>query len=132
MSDPTFLTLEEALLIHESMIVLYGGSMGVRDQGLLDSALEMPKSTFGDEFLHRSVFEMAAAYLFHVVKNHPFVDGNKRAGLGCADLFLAMNDLDLRFSEDEAVALTMKVASESITKAEIADILEINCMPASN
>lgn len=75
---------------------------------------------------------MAAAYLFHLVKNHPFVDGNKRIGLGCADLFLAMNDFDLRFSEDEAVELTMSVASESASKEEIAQILEAHSYPTAN
>jgi len=126
MESPTFLTLEEVLLIHESMIEMYGGSHGLRDEALLDSALEMPKSGFGGSYFHTTLFEMAAAYLFHLVKNHPFVDGNKRIGLACADLFLAMNDFDLRISEDDAVELTMRVASESVSKEEIAKVLEAN------
>ena len=109
------------------MIGLYGGAHGVRDEGLLESALEMPKSGFGGSYFHTTIFEMAAAYLFHLVKNHPFVDGNKRIGLGCADLFLAMNDFELILSEDEAVELTMHVASESASKEEIAKVLEANC-----
>ena len=126
MENPTFLTLEEVLIIHESMIDLYGGSQGLRDENLLNSALEMPKSGFGGSYLHTTIFEMAAAYLFHLVKNHPFVDGNKRIGLGCADLFLAMNDIVLNLGEDEAVELTMSIASETTSKSEIAKVLEAN------
>ena len=126
MLDPTFLTIEEVLLIYESMIDNYGGSHGIRDENLLFSALEMPRSGFGGEYFHKSIFEMAAAYLFHLVKNHPFVDGNKRIGLACADLFLAMNDFDLDLSIDKAVELTMKVASEASSKEEIAKIFKEN------
>ena len=108
------------------MIELYGGSYGLRDKNLLESALEMPKSGFGDNYFHTTIFEMAAAYLFHLVKNHPFVDGNKRIGFGCADLFLAMNNIELNLSEDEAVELTMNIASETSSKIEIAEVLEAN------
>ena len=124
MSNPTFLTLEEVLIIHESMIELYGGTHGIRDEGLLMSAIEMPKSGFGDSCLHYTIFQMASAYLFHLTKNHPFLDGNKRIGLGCADVFLALNGFNLEMTEDDAFELTIKVASENITKEEIAVILE--------
>ena len=76
--------------------------------------------------LQCTIFEMAAAYLFHLVKNHPFVDGNKRIGLGCADLFLAINNFELNLTEDEAVELTMSVASDGLSKKAIAKILEEN------
>ncbi len=75
----SFLTLEDALALHASRIARYGGSLGLRDLGLLESALAVPSATFGGQFLHGSLSEMAAAYLFHLVKNHPFVDGNKSA-----------------------------------------------------
>ena len=127
MSNPTFLTLEEVLIIHESMIELYGGTHGIRDEGLLMSAIEMPKSGFGDSYLHDTIFHMASAYLFHLTKNHPFLDGNKRIGLGCADVFLALNGFNLEMTEDDAFELTIKVASENITKEEIAVILESQC-----
>ena len=74
--DPTFLTLDEVIEIHRDMIERYGGSFGIRDEGLLESAVAMPQAGFGEQYPHSSVFEMAAAYLFHIVKNHPFVDGN--------------------------------------------------------
>jgi death-on-curing protein len=82
-----FLTREEVRRIHADLIEEHGGTLGVRDPGLLDSALSMPAAGFGGECLHADDFERAAAYLFHLVKNHPFVDGNKRVGLGAADLF---------------------------------------------
>ena len=70
---------------------------------------------------------MASAYLFHLTKNHPFLDGNKRIGLGCADVFLALNGFNLEMTEEDAFELTIKVASENITKEEIAVILESQC-----
>ena len=91
MTDPLFLTLDEVLGIHADQIRRYGGSSGLRDLGLLQSALAMPETTFEGEFLHGTVFEMAAAYLFHVARNHPFVDGNKRTALMCALVFLGLN-----------------------------------------
>lgn len=132
MLHPTFLTTEEVLLIYESMIENYGGSHGIRDENLLFSALEMPKSGFGNEYFHQTIFEMAAAYLFHLVKNHPFVDGNKRIGLACADLFLAMNDYELDLTIEKAVEITMKVASESSSKEEIAKIFKENSVQVSS
>ncbi|HYQ81440.1 MAG TPA: Fic family protein, partial [Anaeromyxobacteraceae bacterium] len=74
---PAFLTLDEVLALHADQIGRYGGSPGLRDLGLLESALAAPRATFGGEHLHGSLPEMAAAYLFHLVRNHPFVDGNK-------------------------------------------------------
>ena len=78
--DPAFLTLAEVLEIQRDQLYRYGGEAGVRDMGLLKSALAAPMASFGGRFLHQDIFEMAAAYLFHVVKNHPFIDGNKRTG----------------------------------------------------
>lgn len=79
----------------------------------------MPQAGFGGEYFHKSLYEMAAAYLFHLVKNHPFIDGNKRIGLACADVFLAMNEIELTMTEDEAYEFTMRVASEDVAKEEI-------------
>jgi death-on-curing family protein len=89
-SEPEFLTLDEVLGIHADQIRRYGGAAGIRDLELLQSALAMPQTTFDDEFLHGTLFEMAAAYLFHLARNHPFVDGNKRTALMCALVFLGL------------------------------------------
>jgi len=79
-STPVFLTIEEVEYIHAREVDLRGGARGTRDPRMLETAVAMPQTGFGDENLHEDVFEMAAAHLFHVVMNHPFIDGNKRAG----------------------------------------------------
>lgn len=84
MTEPIFLSFEDVIEIHRDQIVRYGGASGVRDIGLLQSAVLMPLAQFEGKFLHKDLFEMAAAYLFHLAKNHPFVDGNKRVGLVAA------------------------------------------------
>ncbi|MGD8451020.1 MAG: type II toxin-antitoxin system death-on-curing family toxin [Phycisphaerae bacterium] len=88
---PLFLARHTVLEIHDEQIAEHGGDPGLRDEGLLESALAQPQAQFGGEWLHRDVFEMAAAYVFHLTGNHPFVDGNKRTALGAALLFLAAN-----------------------------------------
>src|SRR5476651_2345346 len=75
---PKFLTVDQVIALHKLQINQFGGSHGVRDEGLLLSALGQPESGFGDQYLHKDLYEMAAAYLFHLVKNHAFHDGNKR------------------------------------------------------
>ena len=88
---PTFLTIAEVLDLHEESIRRYGGTSGIRDLGLLQSAIAQPSLTFGGAFLHPDLSSMAAAYLFHIVQNHPFLDGNKRTGTAAARVFLLMN-----------------------------------------
>jgi death-on-curing protein len=121
---PAFLTLDEVLALHADQIERYGGAIGVRDLGMLDSAVASARATFGGAFLHPTVVEMASAYLFHIVKNHPFVDGNKRAGLAAALAFLGLNHLWVEAGEDELVALVLGVAEGTIGKAEVAVFLE--------
>ena len=89
MAEPLFFSLDQALLIHTDQIRPYGGSHGLRDLGLLSSALAMPRASFGGVYLHTSLAEMAAAYLFHIAPNHPFLDGNKRAALATVLAFLS-------------------------------------------
>jgi len=86
-----FLSLAEVLEIHQDQIARYGGEPGMRDTHLLRSALAMPMASFGGVPLHTDIFEMAAAYLFHLVQNHPFIDGNKRTAAMTAIVFLDMN-----------------------------------------
>jgi death on curing protein len=80
-NEPEFLDIEDIIEIHATQLEVYGGSAGLRDLGLLESAVAQPQASFGGEFVHGGLFAMAAAYLFHIVSNHPFVDGNKRAGV---------------------------------------------------
>jgi death-on-curing protein len=122
--EPVFLTLDDVLEIHEQQIELYGGSHGLRDPGALESAVATPQATFGGEYLHGSLCLMAAAYLFHITQNHPFIDGNKRAGANAAITFLLMNDLEPRFSEDALVDLVLGVAQGVMPKERIARFFE--------
>jgi death on curing protein len=119
--SPLFLDIERIFRVHRSLIERYGGTEGVRDVGLLHSALAMPQASFGGEYLHTNLFEMAAAYLFHLVKNHPFLDGNKRVGSAAAIIFLAMNDVAIEADEEGLVELTLSVATGQAGKAEIAE-----------
>lgn len=118
-----FLRYDQVIRIHAAMIERYGGHAGVRDPGLLASAIAMPQSAFGGQPLHSDIFEMAAAYLFHIVSNHPFFDGNKRAGAASAVVFLAINGIAIRADEEGLVEITMAVARSEATKAQIASFL---------
>ena len=115
-----FLTLDEVLALHADQIERYGGRPGIRDIGLLQSALGVPTATFEGRFLHGSLHEMAAAYLFHLVRDHPFVDGNKRVGLAALLVFLGLNSLWLEADPAELEHLVREVAAGKISKAEIA------------
>ena len=120
---PLFLDIDRVLRTHLSLIERYGGEEGVRDIALLHSAIAMPQVSFGGESLHKDLFEMAAAYLYHIVQNHPFVDGNKRTGAAAAIIFLVMNDVEIEADEEGLVNLTLAVARGEAGKAEIARFL---------
>jgi len=126
-----FLTLDEALAIHAHQIARYGGSLGVRDRGLLESALAMPAATFAGEYLHPSLHEQASAYLFHLVKNHPFVDGNKRVGLASCRAFLRLNGVRVHAGDDDLVDIVMGVAEGRRSKADVAVFLRECSKPSS-
>lgn len=114
-----FLGLQEVLEIHRDQVSRYGGTAGIRDIDLLKSALGMPGATFNGEFLHTDVHEMAAAYLFHLVRNHPFLDGNKRVGAVAALVFLALNDHDFQAPEDDLTETVLAVARGELGKSEV-------------
>jgi len=84
--EPIFLTLDEVMEIHDHQMELHGGNTSIRDFDLLESAVAQPYSGFGDDYFHKDLYEMAAAYLYHITQNHPFVDGNKRTGAQAADV----------------------------------------------
>ena len=122
--EPLFLRIEEVLALHDDQIRRYGGVAGVRDMGLLSSSVAMPRATFGGELLHQSLFEMAAAYLFHIARNHPFLDGNKRTALAAALAFLWLNDREIEAGGDELTELVLGVAAGRVSKAEVAVFLK--------
>ena len=118
-----FLTFEEVIEIHADQIAQYGGSGGVRDEGLLRSALAQPEATFGDDLLHPTLESQAGAYLYHLVKNHPFIDGNKRVGTACCLVFLEINGYELDPRLDDVNRLTGQTYLEEIVLAVAANSL---------
>ena len=117
--DIAFLTLEDVLALHDELIQRYGGAPGLRDAGLLEAALAMPQAGFGGQYFHKFPHEMGAAYLFHLVRNHAFMDGNKRVALACAILFFKINRVPYSITEEEAVELTLAAASGRMDKGAV-------------
>jgi death-on-curing protein len=123
---PVFLSLAEVLEIHRDQIERYGGHAGLRDLGLLQSALAMPAAGFGGRYLQGDLLEMAAAYLFHIVQNHPFIDGNKRTGTVAAIVFLSLNGIELEADEIQLEKLVFDVAKGKAGKYTVVDFLRKN------
>ena len=119
-----FITLEDALEFHHQMIFQFGGSHGIRDLGLLMSAIEIPQATFGGEYLHPTLFDQAAAYLFHIIGNHPFVDGNKRSALVIALTFLSIHGVELPHNFLLLEDLVVEIAEGKHIKEKIASFLK--------
>lgn len=126
MTNINFISKRIVLYFHEQLIQIYGGTPGIRDENLLDSALAQPRLSHEGSYLHDSLFEMAAAYGYHICKNHPFVDGNKRTSLVVMDTFLQKNGYEITASEKEAYKIIMALASGEISKKELCEWLEEN------
>jgi death on curing protein len=123
MKKITFLTLAEVIEIHSNQIKLYGGKEGIRDISLLSSAIAMPYATFSGEYLHRDIYEMAAAYAFHICQNHAFIDGNKRTALASSLVFLELNGISIADPEEKLYEALMNIASGKLSKESFAEIL---------
>jgi len=119
-----FLDITTILIFHENQIQNYGGTKGIRDEGLLESAMAQAKQSFGGEYIHSNIFEMAAAYGFHICKNHPFFDGNKRTTLVAMYTFLFVNGWRLVAEKKVLYATIMALASGNLEKVELADFLK--------
>lgn len=118
-----FLEKQVILQFHEDQIELYGGKKGIRDEGLLESALAQPQASFGGEYVHKDIFEMAAAYGFHICKNHPFFDGNKRTSLIAMYTFLRVNGYRITADKKSLYAVIVDLASGKVEKKELAAYL---------
>jgi death-on-curing protein len=127
-----YLTLEEVLLLHARLIQRTGGSGGVRDVGLLESALARPQATFEGRELYPDLWHKAAALMHSLVKNHPFVDGNKRTALTAAALFLELNGYTLVASNDEAARFVLRAVAGEVDVAAIAAWLEGHSQASSS
>ena len=121
-----FLRIEQVLFIHDQMVKRFGGSLGIRDLGLVKSAVARPKATFGGEYLYVSIFDKAAALLQSLLKNHPFVDGNKRTSLTSTGLFLKKNDHKLINQHKEEVEFAVRVDNGNLTIEQISKWLKIH------
>ena len=122
---PIFLTLADLVLIHVDQVARYGGDPGIRDVELLQSALAMPQASFAGEWLHRDLFEMAAAYAFHLSQDHPFIDGSKRTALAAALVFLDLNGIVLRDPAGSLYPTMMEVAAGKQDKLALAKALRL-------
>lgn len=128
---PLFLRIEDVLELHRELIDRNGGSHGVRDQGLLESAVQQPEASFDGSYLHPDLAAMAAAYLFHLVENHPFVDGNKRIGFAACAAFLAINnasisaDLDLENADGKTAAeqVVIEITQKKLSKEQLTEVV---------
>jgi len=123
MEKVLFLTLAEVIEIHNDQMQRYGGHAGIRDMNLLSSAVAMPYASFSGKFLHADIFEMAAAYAFHISQNNPFIDGNKRTALASALVFLEMNKISISDPDGKLYEAMIKLASGKLSKNKFADVL---------
>lgn len=124
MKEPVFLTLAEVVEIHRNQIELYGGNHGVRDMGLLQSAVAQPQASFAGYYLHENIYLMAAAYAFHICQNHPFLDGNKRAALASALVFLKLNGIEINDPRGRLYNTMLELAQGYIKKDQLADLFK--------
>jgi death-on-curing protein len=120
---PRFLTKRVVLAIHRDLIESFGGVPGIRDEHALDSALAQARATFEGQMLHRTVAEQAGAYLFHLVRNHPFVGGNKRVGFAARGTFLRIIGHRLEASDEETLRMVVAVAAGEMNKEELTELL---------
>jgi death-on-curing protein len=125
--EPNWITREECLAFHAQLLTHFGGLDGMRDEGLLESALNRPKQLF--YYGKPDLFDLAAAYAEGIVKNHPFLDGNKRSGLMAAALFLETNGLIFNPPEEEAVLRTLALAAGEEDAAVFGAWLRHSCEP---
>ena len=113
------LSKTQILLLHEQLIAETGGSSGLRDEGMLDSALNAPFQTFGEEDVYPSLQQKAARLCFGLVKNHPFLDGNKRIGAHVMLVFLALNWIELQHTQTELSDVILQLAAGTIQSSDL-------------
>ena len=124
MKEIVFLNKDQILHLHKKQIMDYGGLVGIRDLGLLESAIAQPSVSFGGEYLHHSIFLMAAAYFYHISQNQPFIDGNKRTGFLCMYTFLKLNGHTYIASNEITYPYLLAVAENKKSKEELANFIQ--------
>jgi len=124
MTTTRFLAIQEIIQIHRVQIIAFGGMHGIRDLTLLESAIYMPQAQFEGQMLHKNIFEQAAAYMYHITKNHPFFDGNKRTGAITSLVFLSSNGFEPILSNEDLFLISMQVAKSEISKEELSNFFK--------
>lgn len=124
MTEPDFLTLADVLEIHADQIRRYGGNGSIRDISLLDSAVAMAQASYGSQYLHPTLYEMSAAYAYHISENQPFVDGNKRTGLAAALTFLKLNGIEIKDEKGKLHRVMLKVGTGQLFTKDLVRIFE--------
>jgi death-on-curing protein len=119
-----FVPKDVVIAIHDEQIRLYGGASGVLNPAALDAAIHMPEQTHGGEYLHSTIYEMAAAYAYYLVLDHAFVEGNKRTARMTMVTFLELNGLEITVSEDETLEVMMSIENKTMNKQQVAEWLE--------
>jgi death-on-curing protein len=121
--EPEFLSVDDVLEIHKKQLDAFGGIDGIRDIGLLESAVMTPQASFGGEYLHNGLFEMAASYAFHIAENQPFLDGNKRTALTAALVFLDINGIEIIDPNMRLYDAMISIANKEMDKNAMAELL---------
>lgn len=129
MKEPIWITVEVARVLHEMQLSAFGGPPGIRDEALLESALARPRNLLCYGKPVPSLAKLAASYAFGIVRNHPFVDGNKRTGLVVAFTFLELNGVEVNASEEDAYEVFMSLASGDLSEKSLSGWLEENSGP---
>ena len=124
-----YLTADQVITFHDLLVKTFGGLSGVRDMNLLHSALEAPKASFGGKDMYPSVYEKAAAYLYHLAKNHPFNDGNKRTSYVTALAFLKANQALMKFKIADLESVVVDTANGKLDKEQLARFFKTGALP---
>lgn len=124
-----YLSLEQVLTIHELMIKKYGGLQGIRDKNLLFSTIETPKASYGGSDLYPTIFEKASTYLYHIIRNHPFNDGNKRTAYFVALLFLDANNVVSPCRQADLEQMVVLTAAGKVSKEQLTFFLKTGKQP---
>lgn len=126
MKPPVWVLRETVVALQEQLLAMFGGAAGVRDAGLLESALARPENRFAYERRKATIYDLVAAYAFGLAKNHPFIDGNKRIALAAAVVFLELNGYRFDASEADAVIQTLALAAGELNEGDYAKWLKVN------
>jgi len=127
MKEPIWILKSVVLAIHAEQLAEHGGKPGVRDKGLLDSALARPQNLYHYE--ETDLFELAASYAYGLIKNHPFIDGNKRSSFVVSTLFLLLNEYTIVANREEKVTTFLDLANSTLSEKELASWFKIKCCP---